>query len=122
MASLTLLLLLLLLLLLTSAPVARAAGGIRPNHHHLLTREEPPGSGWRTQLSKTHPGHPLVGHRPTVTGGPPGSDLKTQCPNATIYAAVQQAGLLSVKLFGARGDYSGDDAPAVRLAMNMSSY
>jgi hypothetical protein len=110
----------LLLLLLASAPIARAsAGGIRLNHHRLLTREEPPGSGWRTQLAKTHPDHPLVGRRPAVGGHP--RDLN-QCPNATIYAAVQQAGLLSVKLFGAAGDGSGDDAPAVRLAMNMSSY
>ena len=105
-----------------------ASPAVHHEPHHLLTREQPPGSGWRAQLAKTHPDHPLAaGAGPTPTnhptarlGGHPRDP--NQCPNATIDAAVQQAGLLSVKWFGATGDGSGDDAPAVRRAMNMTTY
>ena len=41
-----------------------------------------------------------------------------KCPNATWASVVEATGLLSVKLFGAKGDSSGDDAPAVRAAIN----
>ena len=42
------------------------------------------------------------------------------CPNASWAEAAQGAGLLSVKLFGAVGNGTADDAPAVRRAMNAS--
>lgn len=42
------------------------------------------------------------------------------CPNVSWAEAAQEAGLLSVKLFGAVGNGTADDAPAVRRAMNAS--
>ena len=42
------------------------------------------------------------------------------CPNASWSRALEPAGLLSVKLFGARGDGQHDDADAVRRALNAS--
>ena len=42
------------------------------------------------------------------------------CPNATLAEAVAQTGLLSVRMFGAIGNGSADDAPAARAAFNMS--
>ena len=87
----------------------------------LSAADEPPGSGWRVQLAKTHPGHHLSlptskRQQLTAKAGPP------VCPNPDWAAAAQQAGLLSVKLFGAFGKGNGteDDAPAVRRAINAS--
>ena len=83
--------------------------------------DEPPGSGWRVQLAKTHPGHhlslPTSKQRQQSRHRYVGSPV---CPNSTWAAAVESAGLLSVKLFGAKGDNIHDDAPAVRRAINAS--
>ena len=41
-----------------------------------------------------------------------------KCPNASWSDAVETTGLLSVKLFGARGDGVADDSEAFRAALN----
>ena len=50
-----------------------------------------------------------------------GGGKPTPCPNTAWSDAVEPAGLLSVKLFGAVGDRSFDSAPAVRAAINASA-
>ena len=84
--------------------------------------DAPPGSGWRAQLAKTHPGHHLS--LPTSQqrhnsvhkhAGP-----RPLCPDPAWADAVEMAGLLSVKMFGATGNSTHDDAPAVRRAINAS--
>ena len=83
---------------------------------HLLPHDEPPGSGWAAQLAKTHPTHPLArGSAAGRRAAPP------PCPNPEWAEAAQPAGLLSVKLFGAQGNRTHDDAPAVRAAINASA-
>ena len=83
---------------------------------------EPPGSGWAAQLSRTHPSHPFTLLQRTGTPGltPAVASHPAACPDPAWAAAVEPAGLLSVKLFGAKGDGT-DDAPAVRLAINASA-
>ena len=100
--------------------LASAAAAHKPH-------DEPPGSGWAAQLAKTHPAHPLAraagaargsaaaGGRAAVGAAPP------PCPNPEWAEAAQPAGLLSVKLFGAQGNRTHDDAPAVRAAINASA-
>ena len=97
--------------------LASAAAAHKPH-------DEPPGSGWAAQLGRTHPTHPLAraagaqgsaGGRAAVGAAPP------PCPNPEWAEAAQPAGLLSVKLFGAQGNRTHDDAPAVRAAINASA-
>ena len=99
--------------------LASAAAAHKPH-------DEPPGSGWAALLANTHPTHPLAraagaargsaaGGRAAVGAAPP------PCPNPEWAEAAQPAGLLSVKLFGAQGNRTHDDAPAVRAAINASA-
>lgn len=76
----------------------------------FLAEAAPPGASWRSALQPHH----IQLLRQHQAGPPP------TCPNASWHAAAQGAGLLSVKLFGAVGDGSHDDAPAARAAMNAS--
>eukprot|EP01044_Picomonas_judraskeda_P009823 COSAG03_NODE_1223_length_4527_cov_1.524164_2_plen_260_part_00 len=73
----------------------------------------PPGSAWHAMLRAPHL-RALQRDTPTTAPAP------QACPNATWAAAVEEAGLLSVKLFGAVGDGKSDDSVAVEAAMNAS--
>lgn len=107
-------------LLLGAATLAAGEDAPAPRDDDALV--EPAGSGWRSRLAalwdangtarSTRP--PLaVLHGRAAAGAAP-----AVCPNRTWAAAVEAAGLMSVKLFGAAGDGVSDDAHAVRAALN----
>ena len=89
---------------------------------------EPPGSGWRSRLARLA-NKQEAGPAPR-DGIDPATCLLTdpsecggrkrclKCPNASWSEAVETTGLLSVKLFGARGDDVADDSEAFRAALN----
>lgn len=80
-----------------------------------VTVDAPAGSeGWHAALRPRHLRHLSARTEDAATS-------HSACPNASWAAASQVAGLLSVKLFGAVGDGSHDDAPAVEAAMNASA-
>lgn len=103
-------------MILLVAIVLAARGGntalARPSYRGP---EAPPGSNWHAALRPHHRlalDHPLQEQERWTNFA--------RCPNASWAEAAQEAGLLSVKLFGAVGNGSHDDAPAVRRAMNAS--
>ena len=75
--------------------------------------DAPPGSAWHAMLRAPH--LRALQHATSTLEPAPHA-----CPNATWAAAVEEAGLLSVKLFGAAGDGTSDDSVAVEAAMNAS--
>ena len=66
--------------------------------------------GWHAALTPTH--HAAIA-RMTAT-------MPAPCPNEAWAAAASEAGLLSVKLFGAVGNGTADDSHALRAAINAS--
>jgi len=103
------------LLLLSGAVAALAGAPTEPSESPFAA---PPGAaGWHTALRPQHHLH-LAALAEARARPPP---VPWACPNATWAEAVAVAGLLSVKLFGAVGNGSHDDAEAVRRAMNATT-
>eukprot|EP01047_Picozoa_sp_COSAG01_P030144 COSAG01_NODE_2091_length_8453_cov_19.448049_8_plen_441_part_00 len=98
----------------------------------LVTAEDAPaGSGWHAALRPPHLRHlrlltsaaarrRRIPNKTAASANTPTHHDPPACPNARWAAAAQVAGLLSVKLFGAVGNGTHDDALAVEAAMNAS--
>ena len=69
--------------------------------------------GWHAALTPAH--HAAIDRMTTSATMPP------PCPNISWAAAASEAGLLSIKLFGAVGNGTADDSDALRAAINASS-